>query len=194
MAPIHGASTLVPKLMPMSVHRISKKDPLMTSIFKPLLIAGLLATAGFTAMAASDYECPGMMDHGAGMQHERMGKMDPAKMQQRMDKRLDVLKAQLKITASQDGAWTAYTTAMMPPAGMMAKRPDMAELQKLSTPERIDKMQALQTQHMTDMKAAMAQRGDATKALYAALTPEQKKVFDERAMQRGGRQGNMHSM
>lgn len=166
----------------------------MKSIFKPLLIAGLLATAGFTAFAASGHDCGGMMDHGGGKHHERMGKMDPAKMQARMDKRFDALKAQLKITASQESAWTAYTTAMKPPAGLMAKRPDPAEMQKLSTPERIDKMQTLHTQRMTEMNAAMTQRGEATKAFYATLTAEQKKTFDENAMQRGGRHGGKQGM
>lgn len=163
----------------------------MKSIFKPLLLAGVLATAGFTAFAASGHDCGDMMGHGGGKHHERMGKMDPAKMQARMDKRFDALKAQLKISASQESAWTAYTSAMKPPAGMMAKRPDPAEMQKLSTPERIDKMQALHTQRMTDMNAAMTQRGEATKAFYATLSPEQKKVFDESAMKRGGRQDGM---
>jgi hypothetical protein len=166
----------------------------MKSIFKPLLLATLLATAGVAAVAASGYDCAGMMNHGGGKHYERMGKMDPAKMQARMDKRSDALKAQLKITAAQESAWTAYTAAMKPPAGMMAKRPDMTEMQKLSTPERIDKMQALHTQRMTEMNAAMSQRGDATKALYATLTAEQKKIFDENAMQSGGRHGGMHGM
>ena len=43
---------------------------------------------------------------------------------------------------------------------------------------RIDKMKALRTQHMTDMNAAMDKRDQATKTLYAALSPEQQKVFD----------------
>lgn len=46
---------------------------------------------------------------------------------------------------------------------------------KLPTPERIDKMKALRSQHMSDMTTAMDKRGEATKALYAALTPEQQK-------------------
>lgn len=163
----------------------------MTSIFKPLLIASLLATAGLTAVAASGHDCAGMMDHG-GKHSERMGRMDPAKMQARMDQRFDALKAQLKLTPEQTSAWATFTTAMKPPAGMKPTRPDPAELQKLATPERIDKMQALQTQHMADMKTAMAQRGEATKAFYATLSPAQRQVFDDNAMQQGGRHGGMH--
>jgi Ni,Fe-hydrogenase I large subunit len=166
----------------------------MKSILKPLLLAGLLATAGFAALAASGRDCGDMMGHGGGMQHERIGKMDPAKMQVRMDKRFDALKAQLKITAAQESAWTAFTAAMKPAAGMMTNRPDPTEMQKLSTPERIDKMQSVHTQRMTDMNAAMTQRGDATKVFYAMLSPAQKKVFDENALQRGGGHGGQHGM
>jgi len=78
------------------------------------------------------------------------------------------------------------------PADLVAKRPDRAEIDKLTTPERIDKMKALHTQHMNDMNAAMATRGEATKAFYATLTPEQQKVFDANAMRQQGRHGWHH--
>ena len=132
----------------------------------------------------------GPMMH-AGMGHERMGKMDPARMQARMDKHHAALKAKLKLAAAQEGAWTTFTSAMKPASDMMAKHRDHAELAKLPTPERIDKMKALHTQHMTDMAATMDQRGAATKAFYATLTPEQKKVFDENTMRRPGHRGWM---
>lgn len=156
----------------------------MKSIVKPVLIAALLAATGFSAFSQppGDGECRGMMGAGGpmheGMGQWHMGKMDPARMQARMDKRNAELKAQLKITPAQESAWTTYTSAMAPPADLMAKRPDPAELAKLTTPERIDKMKALRAQHMSEMTAAMDKRGEATKALYAALTPEQQKAFD----------------
>ncbi len=194
MAPIHRRLTLSPTLMPISVHRTSLKDKLMKPIFKPLLLAGVLATAGLAAFAASGDDCADTMGYGGGKHHEGMGKMDATKIQARMDQRFDALKMQLKITPAQESAWSAYTAAMKPPAGMMAHRPDPAEMQKLSTPERIDKMQALRTQRMTQMNATMTQRGEATKAIYAVLTPEQRKLFDDGAMQRGERHGGKHGM
>ena len=125
-----------------------------------------------------------------GMGHHRMGNTDPARMQAWVDKRNAELKAQLKLTAAQNGAWTTYTAAMKPPADLMAKRAaEHIELDKLSTPERIDKMKALRTQHMGDMNAAMDQRGEATKAFYATLTPEQQKVFDANTLRRHGAHG-----
>lgn len=170
----------------------------MKSVFKPLLLAGLLATAGFAAFsqAPAAGERGAMMGAGGpmheGMHHDRMGKMDPARMQARMDKRNAELKATLKLTPAQEGAWTTYTAAMKPPADLLAKRPDRAELDKLTTPERIDKMKALHTQHMTDMNAAMDKHGEATKAFYATLTPEQQKIFDARAMRHHGAEGKQH--
>lgn len=173
----------------------------MKSVFKPVLVAALLATAGFAAFSQAPAmgEPGAMMGAGAPMHegmrghYHRMGKMDPVKMQAWMDKRNAEFKAQLKLTPAQEGAWTAYVAAMTPSADMLAKRTahraEHAELAKLPTPERIDKMKALRTQRMSDMNAAMDKHADATKAFYAALTADQQKVFDANAM---GRKGGMH--
>jgi Spy/CpxP family protein refolding chaperone len=61
---------------------------------------------------------------------------------------------------------------------MMAKHPDRAEMDKLTTPERLDKMRAMHKERMATMEAAMDKRADATKTFYAVLSPEQKKTFD----------------
>lgn len=162
----------------------------MKPVFKSLVIAGLLATAGFAAYSQSPGG-KGMMDCDGG---GRMGQMNPERMEKMMAKRADDLKAKLKITPAQEGAWTAFTTTMKPSGGMMGKRPDMAEMAKLTTPERIDKMRALRTQRTAEMNTAMDKREEATKTFYAALTTEQKKVFDAehaRMGEHGGR-GNHH--
>ena len=80
---------------------------------------------------------------------------------------------------------------MKPPARLDTRYPDRAEMDKLTTPERIDKMRALRTEHMTAMNAAMDKREEATKTFYAALNAEQKKVFDAEHM-RGGPGRGMH--
>lgn len=154
----------------------------MKSVFKPLALTLAIAVAGFSAYAAGPGEGPACMGGGMSMQdgtgHHGMSRMDPAKMQARMDKRNANLKNQLKITATQETAWATYVAAMKPPAGMMAKSTEWAEIAKLPTPERIDKMKALRSQRMNEMSTTMDKHGEATKALYAALTPEQQKVFD----------------
>lgn len=160
----------------------------MKSFFKPVLLAGLLSMAGFSAFAQAPGADPhaGMMGMAGpmhdGMGQQRRGWINPARMQARFDKRFAALKAQLKLSAAQDGAWTTFTVAMKPSADLLAKRADYAELAKLPTPERIDKMKTLHAQHLAEMTAAMDKRGEATKTFYAALTPEQQKVFDTNAM------------
>lgn len=174
----------------------------MNSLLKSLLVTGLIATAGMSSYAqTADKTAPrapaeqsaGEYGYHMGM----MGRMDPEKMEAMMAKRSAALKAKLKITAAQESAWTAYTAAMKPSAKMKQERPDRAELDKLTTPERIDKMHALRKQHMDDMQAAMDKRDEATKTFYAALTPEQKKVFDAEhtrmGMWHGGEHGPRHA-
>lgn len=172
----------------------------MKSVFKPLLLAAVLASAGFAAFSQpmGGGDCFGMMGGVGPMQggrHQgRMGNMDPAKMQAMQDRHHAALKASLKLTAAQEGAWTTFTAAMKPPADMAARMAEHAALVKLPTPERIDKMKALRAQRMGEMTVAMDQRGEAVKAFYAVLTPEQQKVFDAHAMQKprdGGRMGGM---
>lgn len=167
-----------------------------------VILAGLLATTG-AAMAQGTDEAPAGMtpktsstSAGHAMPHHgehRMGRYDPAKMQARMAKYQTEMKARLSITPAQEGAWTRFTAAMQPPARMMGERPmagQRAELAKLTTPERIDKMRALRTQRMAEMTAEMDKRGEATKAFYAALSPEQQKTFDAEQQKRGDRQGH----
>ncbi len=158
----------------------------MKSSFKFTLLAGLLMAAGFSYSQApmDGGDCDNMMGR-PGKNH--MGQMDPDKMQAMFDKRHAAQKAQLKLTAEQESAWTTFTTAMRPDGSMMANRPDPAEMAKLTTPERIEKMKAVREQHVKDMFAAMDRRGEATKVFYATLTPEQQKVFDATAMPRFGK-------
>lgn len=105
-------------------------------------------------------------------------------MAQRHAKRLADLKAQLKLTPAQESAWTTFTSAMQP--GERPARLDRQDMDKLTTPERIDRMRAMRAQHAAEAD----RRGEATKTFYAALTPEQQKTFDAQA-HRGHRMGGM---
>lgn len=148
----------------------------MKFVRQHLVAAALLAAFGGSAIAQTPPTAP----QERGMRH------DPAKMQERMAKRQAELKAKLQITAAQEGAWSAFTSAMKPPADRPA-RPDRAEFAKLTTPERIDRMQAMKARR----DAEMAKRADATKTFYAALSPEQQKVFDAESLRMGPR-GHRH--
>jgi Spy/CpxP family protein refolding chaperone len=160
------------------------KELTMKPVFTSLFVAGVLATAGFSAfaqpMGAMDGHpmmgAGGPMGHGGGPGMH--GQRDPAKMEAFMAKRAAELKAKLKITATQESAWATFTTAMKPPAHMADNRPDRAEMDKLTTPERIDKMKVIRAQHMAERNAAMEKREEAVKTFYASLSPEQQKIFD----------------
>ena len=124
--------------------------------------------------------------NGEGAPH----RMDPANMQAHMAKRQADMKAKLKITAAQEPAWAAFTSAMQMPAGGMGGQQapaQRAELDKLATPERIDKMRELRAQRTAEMNAMADKRGDATKTLYAVLSPGQKAVFDAEHAKRAPR-------
>ena len=145
----------------------------MKSVFKPVLLAGLMAAALTTlaqpgpGLAAG----PGAGNPSASASPEVRDRMQ-ARMQRHMDRRTADLKAKLKLSAEQDSAWNAYVAAMKPPA--VSAHPSRAELDKLTTPERLDKMREWRKLH----EAEMDKRDDATRAFYATLTAEQKKVFD----------------
>ena len=166
---------------------------------KHLILTTLMATCGFAAIAQNTTPTapatgaqPQMQDKMHRGDHSSMRERMFGNHQERMAKRQAELKTKLRITPAQEGAWTTFTAAMKPPAGgMMGMRHDpkvKADMEKLTTPERIDKMRALRAERMTTMNAEMDKRGAATKAFYAVLSSEQKAVFDAVSM-RGGRHG-----
>lgn len=159
--------------------------------FNHLVLACLLTTAGASAMAqtvpAPAATTASSANQSEGYSGQHMGHHDPARMQARIASRQAGMKAKLNITPAQEGAWTSFTAAMQPPVGMHTRQtPEQrAAFDKLSTPERIDKMRAMRAERMTAMSARMDKRGEATKTFYAALTPEQQKVFDTEHQKHG---------
>ena len=151
-----------------------------------LIAAGLLAGLAFATGAQTPPAGPGAGTMPSAMR-EHHGRFDAARMQEHIAKRQAQLKHKLQITPAQESAWNTYTTAMTPPANI--RPPERAEFDKLTTPERIDRMRAMRSARAAEMD----KRTDAAKALYAALSPEQKKVFDaetaprQHARHHGGR-------
>lgn len=151
----------------------------MRSVLKPLILVAALVSGGMVAAMQ-----PGAP---AGQHHAHMaghGGMDVTKLQERIASRLAELKTKLNLNAAQEPAWANYVAAMQPPADMVQRmgrenRAEMhEEMQSLTTPQRIDRMNAMKVQR----DARMTARNDATLAVYIALTPEQQKVFDENTM------------
>jgi len=148
---------------------------------KNLIAAALLALG----LAAAAQTPPPPAAPGAGpapMGRAHHGRFDPVKMQEHMAQRQAALKQKLQLTPAQDSAWNTYVAAMKPPAGV--QRPDRAEFEKLTTPERIDRMRAMHAARTAEME----KRAEATKVFYAGLAPEQKKVFDAESL-RGHHRG-----
>lgn len=79
----------------------------------------------------------------------------------------------LKLTAEQEGPWKAYTDSMMPGKPMMSDKD--TNWDKLTTPERADKMLEFSKAHQQSMETHVA----AMKTFYASLTPAQQKIYDD---------------
>jgi Spy/CpxP family protein refolding chaperone len=161
------------------------KGMTMKNFRKQLLIgmATLALGAGTVAAYADGADCAGMgRGHASAGDHQKFAE----RMKERMAKRQAELHDKLKLNASQQAAWNDYVAKMNP--GERPARPDRAEFDKLSAPERMEKMLA----RMKDGEARMAERVDATKAFYAVLTPEQQKTFDEEFRHGPGRHGGRH--
>lgn len=155
-----------------------------------LLLASLLAASALTVTAQTPPPAPPAAAQAAGPHGHRdhgghKGHHDPAKIQAKVAQRLAALKAKLAITPAQEGAWTAFASTMTPPAQPPA-RPDRVAFEKMTTPERIDRLQALRAER----QAKMDQRAAATKTFYAALTAEQKKQFDAESLRLLSRHGH----
>ncbi|MGI9132728.1 MAG: Spy/CpxP family protein refolding chaperone [Rhodoferax sp.] len=168
----------------------------MQLVLKSVFAAAVLATLTYAAQAQPmgmehhPMGGPGAFEHpcGKGMH----GPMDPAKMQAMAARRAADLKARLKLGAEQEGAWNTFIAAMMPTPRKAENCPDRAELDKLSTPERIDRMHALRTQRMGEWNAALDKREETAKVFYATLNAEQKKVFDAEHARIAARRAEHH--
>lgn len=156
----------------------------MKRLHQRLLIGGLLAAAGLAAVAQSgpgaapaDAPQPTAKAPAARTAQDGRERMRQ-KMAERHAQRLSALKAKLQLKPEQEGAWNSFSAAMQPPA-RPDHRAEREALAKLSTPERVDRMNGLMAQRQEQMR----QRGEASKAFYATLDDAQKKIFDQEMVQ-----------
>lgn len=147
------------------------------SFTKRALLAGLIAGSGI--LAASAYAVADRSDAQPRCE-ARHGQQAHAERQAKRAAHLTGLKEKLKLGAGQEAAWNAFAAAAQPGPRHpgMDRKAMHEEFAKLSTPERLDRMQALSEMR----RARMAERIAATKAFYAQLSPEQQRVFDAEAM------------
>jgi len=125
----------------------------------------LVSSLGFVA-------APALAEH-KDCRHDGNSKDYSEPRMDHMEKHHKKLHAALKLTTEQEGAWTKFTAAEKP---MAKSEPGKSEdWSKLTTPERADKMLERMKEHQTHM----AEHVQALKEFYAALTPEQQKIFDQ---------------
>ena len=131
-----------------------------TSFAKRALMVGLLAGSGI--LAASSFAMPGGDPAGKPGCEARHGQKDPAKWEARRAEHLSGLKAKLNLAPEQEAAWNTFTSASQPGMHRMGgdQKAMRDEFAKLSTPERIDRMQARSEMR----RAEMAERAEAIKA------------------------------
>ena len=149
----------------------------MSKTFRKTLVATALVSLATVAtiggVQAQTAREPMEVFGTSGHHFAEMHHADPAKVQAMYDKHMSRLKITLQLTPNQESDWTAFNSAMTPPAARPT-HPSSDELEKLTTPERIDRLNALRAQRTS----LLDKRAEATKRFYATLTPSQRKVFD----------------
>jgi protein CpxP len=114
-----------------------------------------------------------------------------AKRDQKRAQRVAKLHDELKITPAQENAWNGFVASMKRPQRAGGQHGDRAAMAGLSAPQRAAKM----IERQKTRTAAMEQRLAALNSFYSVLSPDQKKVFDDKAARmhsRFGRHGGGH--
>ena len=135
-----------------------------------LALAGALALSAAGASFAQPAPPPGPGPDGAAGRHWQ--RPDPAKMAEEHAQRL---RAVLQLRPDQEPALKALIAAMQPdPAKMEQRRAEREAMRNLTTPQRLDRMQA----RMAERQQQFGRRAEAIKRFYAQLSPAQQKAFD----------------
>ena len=183
----------------------------MSTVRNALVTSLMVVSTGFYLSALAQTPAPspqympvqpgamGMQPHmqGAHAGHGGQGMMDDAKREsrraERHQKHLNEMKVFLQLQPTQEAAWNSFETAMKSPMKKPVKL-SPADIEKMSTPERIDKMMAFKAER----DAEITKRMNASKTFYATLTPAQQKVFDTQTQKflnrpsMGGTHGKIH--
>ncbi len=122
------------------------------------------------------------------MMGRRMAMGEPV-MEQRAQRHLAALKAELKITDGQAKAWDDFAAAVTAAAkAMTEQRKAMMEKAGTATlPQRLDLHEAMLASHLEQLRKTKA----AASALYAVLSDDQKRVADKSALGMGMMRGPM---
>jgi hypothetical protein len=150
----------------------------MKNLTKTAIALALAATVGLgagTVMARGPGDC-GDESRGKG-RTSMMKQMDPAKMGERMEKRLGDLQTALALKPGQAAAWDQFSLVVREKGKAAAEHmKTMRERERPATAvERMARMEAFGKERM----AGMAEMRSATEAFYGQLDAAQQKTFDE---------------
>jgi Spy/CpxP family protein refolding chaperone len=170
------------------IHLTRKKE--MNTLRKTLLTGlAALSLGGAMLGAQAQSQAPDAHPKAHLSKEERQAKH--AEFAAKRAQRIARLHDELKITPAQENAWNAFVASMKPAQRADRQHDDRAAWAGLSAPQRAEKMLARQKERT----AMMEQRVAALNSFYSVLSPEQKKVFDEKAARmqhRFGGHGGMH--
>ena len=134
-----------------------------------LTISGLLVGRNVLAEPAGVATTPGKAE-SAGVEPKKCDRREGK------EKYLETLKADLKLNANQEAAWTEWVGKIKEDhKGWEEKRKNAESWPSLSALERMEKMLAFSKEHIARQEARLA----ATKTFYATLSPEQRQTFDK---------------
>ena len=92
------------------------------------------------------------------------------------EQRLETLKSDLKLNASQESAWTEWVSKIKGDhKSWEEQRKNVETLASLPALDRMEKMLAFSKEHIARQELRLA----ATKNFYATLSPEQRQTFDK---------------
>lgn len=153
--------------------------------------AGAITALSFTALAqgvgAPAQPAPAASSAQPRAQAPRHDPQQHAQRMERFQQRLaehqSRLKDSLQLRPEQEGAWNQFIAQMKPADRPAAERPSREAWAQLSTPERLDRLEALKAER----DRQMAQRHGAIRQFYGQLSAPQQKAFDaQRGMGLGG--------
>jgi len=129
----------------------------MLNLKKHLIIGLTAAGIGFTAVSSFAQMPPPGGPEGAGPGGHPPSAAQIAKFEQHRAKRQAELHDKLKITAAQEGAWKTFNEKTTPvrPATPPA-RPEKGEMEKMTTPQRLDRMAEFASKREAEMTARIA--------------------------------------
>ncbi len=171
-----------------------------------VLALAMVATLGCAAGARA--QPAGATPQSGPMSGPMAGRAwDTARMHRRMEaehaERIKALHEALNIRPDQEAAFDAFAAAMHPDAHDDWRKHDELDrsaLQSMTTPQRLDHMAQMMDERSAHMREEFQRKASATKALYAALSPDQRRTMDALhdlmggARRHGGRDGEHRPM